>query len=692
MALGDRKRKKSQWVNNHTYYPPFSKAEEPVPKKRRGMLTNTKTVTKDSKKKTIVRLGERNHKKAVRHTDDGRLITQESSGKITNNTILRPKKEEPYDFFREYNADSSLPQGFDNINIVVHTGKLLAFINLALLGHHKHSGTCKGSLKYDNDNVEQYGLAWKLGLKCPLCNYQTKKQKLYTEIQRPGKGKKRACMNVGLQIGLSRQRVGYVGITDILAAANIAPPSRFSMQQNANYISKLIVDINQRDMAGRLQQLRDLMRSLGMDEGLLLLADGRYGSRLGNKRTPYQASNDAVFTVCEGNTLDKSLVHLGYYQRKCKCPHGREGIHLPHCQANRPWFSSIGKEGLMLKDGVQSIREQGGQVSAVCLDGDSNATCMAKELNLFIQHCLQHITRNNTKFAKNLVFSEDMFLLGRLAEDKKIHQDRFTLDLNIRCRAELYMQAQHNPGDIDSINSNGENVQEAIILCYRGNHSMCDKYSMVCRPEHRWPRPYIVKDVTRRENSNDTIIFPKEPEDTDLLREVISKFFAIENLETTYQGITTNKCESAHSVMERCMPHGLTFLRNGKGRAHSAGHMVNNGQAISLVKICQEAGCPIAANSRVLQRLQERHKWAEADKARQSSLEYKASRAHYRTMEYNVHAAQRQEEKCYEKGKFLAQDREQKHDWYQAGLRKAYHNTQYEHTYCEKEAPSTSGN
>ena len=80
-----------------------------------------------------------------------------------------------------------------------------------------------------------------------------------------------------------------------------------------------------------------------------------------------------------------------------------------------------------------------------------------------------------------------------------------------------------------------------------------------------------------------------------------------------------------NQIIRRSLPKRLTFSRCFPGRAHSAIFSANNGPGESLVKLCEEAGCPISRNSCVCAALLTEQVESEKRKERVKSLKKKAS-------------------------------------------------------------------
>lgn len=59
---------------------------------------------------------------------------------------------------------------------------------------------------------------------------------VYEEMQRRGSGRKTACVNNAIQIGLSQTSIGNEGLRTILLSVNVPAPSTKGMQKSSNTV------------------------------------------------------------------------------------------------------------------------------------------------------------------------------------------------------------------------------------------------------------------------------------------------------------------------------------------------------------------------------------------------------------------------------------------------------------------------
>lgn len=635
----------------------------------------------ESPSKKVLRLSQADYNNCVQNTYEGKLETRSSTtGQAADTMILRPR--ESGEFYSEYNEDGSIPAGEYNINVVANLVKIMGLLSM-VANEHPQDKCPKALFALDKKHTEKRGYCWALSAKCLNCSYVSGKYKLYEEVETKGPGRRKAAPNMGLQIGLSRQGIGYEGIADIMNACNIASPSKQSMQETANQVAPLIEDVNQQDMCNRIKELKNLNEKLGFeDDGLAIEADATYNNPIGSGlgKTPTQPATSVTYLAREQLTSQGQIICADHYQKICSCPKAIDNVHLLSCSANLPRDAVISNEGLYLEKAVKQISSDGGpKIGAITLDGDSNAASATKRMGATLFYCTTHLTRTATQHIKKVNFSSDMFA-GRTKTDKEDHKKRFALDLAHRCQAELKLAAETYPGDLSTIHKKLSFVGDAVPACYMGDHRLCHEYSLVCKKGQQWQRPYMIA-TEGKTNPNDTSIFPTQ-EDLVKLKMLTDERFSLESLRKTFLNRTQNKCEAANRGVSKALPRRLEFRRNARGRVNAAVHSINNRPGQSLVQLTKAAGCPIARGSVILKRLKKQDEQVESDKKRQKSMEYIQGRAKRRFKKYRCYDKVKSE-KCYKSGSFITATRTEEYKLQQATRQRANFTSNIEHAYAK---------
>ena len=560
-------------------------------------------------------------------------------GQPTDYTSLRPlpKKTKEEEVIND-NLD---------MNIIVHKGKMISMMNTVFKEHATYRPTCKGELYWDEERSVQWGLGWKCAMTCTNCTYMSEKYKLYNEVENGGeRGPKPAAIGHGIQVGLSKQGMGNKGITEVLASANIKPPSRTTLQKKSNEVAGIVQEINEEDLKMQLEKIRDYNIAIGFEphHPIPAEADGTFNNGLFSQvgKTPFQGATQASFTVSENLTADKKIIALKTYSKICSCPNKEK--HKGNCSANLDPWSSIGNEGEYLAEAIEDINESDVTIGEITIDGDSSSRSQAPRIvqphgvTMIPKYCVWHLRRIQERKSKGHTYSANMFK-GRTKEEKKIAQQRFSFDLSNRVTAEFQAAYKSLGGNVDEMNNKMPQVVEAIIDCYRGDCGECDKHSFVCSENQRWFRPYLDVNITHK---SQRCFINAEREDLDFLREVMSIRLSEAAINKTSNNSTQNKSEANNRGIKKAVPKQLTFSRNYGARAHSAVHSMNNGVGSSIGILCAAAGCPITTVSlqETIDRLDAYTKYSQN---RERSHEYKLRRRAAKQEKYRQWDSRRDE-------------------------------------------------
>ena len=585
----------------------------------------------DVQDKPVVRLDENEFRNIVHTTPKKEMVTFGTGGERVPSTLLRASKVSD-NFYSDYDENDSIPEGEDTTYMVVHRGNTLKLFNQAFQDHQNESAECSGALQWDQARCTQWGICWSMALKCSVCHYCSDPHKLYKEVETGRPGRRAATANIGAQLGLLRHEIGPTGFADILRSMNMPAPSVKGMQLTANTVSDMVEKANKEDMSERVRGIQKLNKKMGMSSDEIKAEhDVRYNNSLssGVGKTPHQPATRAIGLMCENVTREKQIIHVGIHAKICSC---RKGHHKHGCKANLERTAVIGNEGKYLDMAMEEISSDGGPtITAVTLDGDSNAIKVAKEKGATVYYCTKHLTKNNAKHIKNEKFSDSMFPSWTKA-DKKKFQDRFGLDLAQRCQAELQGVCNVYPGDLTAIMKNTEPVAEAVYKCYTGNHSLCHKHSFVCTVDKPWQRGFL-QATGRHKQPTGTFITPTDS-DLQKLYKLIHERFGPDQLTKTYLNTTTQKCEASNRGLSRSLPKHKEFTRTAPGRAHAAVHSINNLHGRSLTTLAKVAGAPISRKSKVSHQLKNQDKEQRSEKKRQKDPKTMGRRKKRRVKEF----------------------------------------------------------
>lgn len=618
----------------------YTKAKNPHVRKakKRSVSTRTKKTTKvetqvpndhDDGGTKYMRLSRGLYDQSSKAEKDVPSLLDER-GRPMNVKILRPASE-PASQETSWKISSDHTAELDS-NRIFHFGKTEEFWNAAISGHRTYSPRCHGSLHWDLKGEKQWGLGWIESLQCQLCGYHSPFTKLFTEVdpETKQKGRKPATINRAVQVGLYQCMIGNAALRDVFLALNIPAPSASAMQHQANYVSTVLEDLNERDMATRLQKLKTISPSI-MVEG-----DCRYNNALfsGVGKTPYQPGTQAVYTVSENVTAQKQILQVICKNKHCPVGErlrrkGQEVIcpdHTGNCSANLQVQDTIGQEGSWASEAFSKMFETCPDVSFkfFTTDGDSRAFAglqqVQAEHSTVIPENLRdqrHLTESVRRAIKAANFSPEMFPTPN-EETRKKMQGYFAIEVSKRANAEVKACHKFYNGDFSRVKRAMIKVPATIIQCYQGDCDQCNMYSFVCGSDKDtpWEKSYLKIKFT---------IHPCE-DDEAILLENLKIRLGPEALFKTRLNTSTQKSEAFNRTLSRCNPKIVTFKRNFPGRIHSAAHLVNSGIGESTIQKCAAVGAPIRRDSRVGGQLLQGSKRERYIREKMKSIKYKKSR------------------------------------------------------------------
>ena len=132
--------------------------------------------------------------------------------------------------------------------------KTAEMCNQVFEDHRKQSPNCgKGFLTCDLEGEKKIGLCWRERLLCTECNYKSNTFNLFEEEKSGNPGRRPACINQGLQVGLSQTSIGPSSFSKLLCSISTLPRSASGMQKCANKTMPNVRKENIDDMMLRCQ-------------------------------------------------------------------------------------------------------------------------------------------------------------------------------------------------------------------------------------------------------------------------------------------------------------------------------------------------------------------------------------------------------------------------------------------------------
>ena len=629
------------------------------------MIRRVKNEDNDTSRRAFLRIDRKLQDFVQKNTEHGLIINSEEDGipqgamlpRTTDGNEMDVTALRPTDRLKSTKPTSPEEVNNDDTYMLLHQGKMCQFWNMAFKEHVMCHSSCKGDLTLNDSKCKKWGLGWVLAVKCNQCSFKSASMKVYVEAPSHTGGRRSATVNLGMQVGLSKQGISNHGMREILAAANIIPPSTSSMQKAANKTCKLIKQTNEENMDDIRQELKMMNRLIGNapDHPLPAEADATYNNRIssGVGKTPYQAGTQATLIVAENLTPSKKIIATQTYSKLCSC--ARADIDAPHnedCTANLHMDASIANEGDYLTEAIESINESGLQIGELTIDGDSSSRAAASAIeqpgaaSVKPQYCVRHLTRTMQRHIRNIKFSPSMFS-GQRKSDKDRAHVRFSFDICHRVQAEFNAACSEYGPCLPQLEAKLADISDAIVDCYRGSCARCSEHSYVCSEDKPFFRNYI--DVNPRHYNQREFIKPNA-DDIKKLRQAIAIRLGPAAIKKTATNTTQNKCEASNRGIKKAVPPSLTFKTNYAGRVHSAVHSINNNPGKSTAALCRAVGAPISDDSAVSQALKGIDKQSEYHRQRKKSSAYKESRRRRRQHLYREYATRRNEEGYHKDG------------------------------------------
>jgi hypothetical protein len=557
--------------------------------------------------------------------------------------VLRPKVSElqALDIYSIPDTD----RAEIDINRLYNDLHLEELINAGIDGHRSMSPRCVGRLRFDGKTRRQIGVCNKTALTCEDCGFNTGLHKLYKEVQSrlgTNRGPKAAAPNMALVVGLMTAGVGPTGIRNILLHLGMPVPALTTLQSLSYQVSRAITKLNEEDMRERREDLQNAATTSGVD--IAAEADARYNNPLtsGGGRTPFQPATQSVYTVCENVTQNKEIIGLNVKNKLCKtgqimrkrgqpvtCPNH------PKCTANIPMDKSIGDEFTWCKETFEEMGKDTDPLKFKYLttDLDSRAGEALKAVqqsdNVDSENlkCTRHLSQSQRRRVGNTKFSQNMFP-GKAADRESI-QRQLSYNIARRCTKEFNVCFNIHGGNLNKIKRKLTYVTDAIVECYKGNHTLCKRHSYACHgtKKNTWATKFIPQGKCLKITAKDE----------ELLREIIGIRLGTKAVNVTKLNTNTQKCESVNRAFSRTNPKNITWSRTVYGRLHTAGHMLNCGFGNSTILRLEAVGAPLTKGTSVIKQLKAVERRTSYFKNYKKTIKYRQSRARSRNFLYKLH-------------------------------------------------------
>ena len=449
-----------------------------------------------------------------------------------------------------------------NVYILCETSQVEELWNTAFREHRHHGeNECLGFLRMERTEVRIISVTYQIY--CEDCDFTTAPVKLYKEVDTAGKrGRKFSTLNQALGIALLNSSIGPTGFREICMMLGLFPGNRKSLNRLCQQASQSVDDLAFESVT---RAREEVMRRF--PKGINIAWDGRYN----NKYTTgvFQPATSCVFVTQEQDTEKKMVIDWKVYNKNCPealrllnlgeidkitCPDPENKTHK--CESNVAYHEPIGKEGEYAKNAALALKESGIDIISHTSDGDCKIGKAVAEVYPDAVHLKDsvHSAKSHKKAIAGEEFSTKMFP-GPSKKSKKC-QAWFALDISQRCSAELKKAAHKtkNISDkqkkISKMNSLLKYVPNAIIQCYTGKHTLCDKYSLVCKPTNHWGKKALA------EGQTDKMLFTLG--DRKKIKVSILKRLGPTAVSQTYLNSNTNSVESFNRKLAKSYGKNIT--------------------------------------------------------------------------------------------------------------------------------------
>ena len=460
---------------------------------------------------------------------------------------------------------------------ILPKGHLEQMYNTAMHEHQQHS-SCN-SPHFEINKHSQAAISVTLFITCKKCKYKSAPFKMFDEMTTKSRGRKPSTLNRALGFALLHFSMGATTFYELCFRLGIDAGSVRGITNILNACTKQMELLAEENMAAERKKF------VGKDP-ISVSCDTRYNNPISSGNTPFQSGTQAVFTVTENETPKKKILDVGCFSKLCpigtRMQQENPNITCPgheNCTANLNAGDPIGFEGKYATISAKKLKEEGVQIKAVTTDGDSNIAkgftdVYDEEIERFNDP--SHSDRRLKRSIKTATFSKVMFPGNKQERTRAISS--FSEEIKRRCRSEL--SAAKNKLTIHKKKAKSEDFQlrdklkvalqntpDAIIQCYKGSHTFCDKHSFVCSRKNRYDKSLLPTGIQRSMSMTEA--------DEGELNSIIIKHMGPDAISHSYKNTSTQKNEALNRAFSKSNPKLITSSRTFVGRI-GASVLVNN--------------------------------------------------------------------------------------------------------------------
>lgn len=486
-------------------------------------------------------------------------------------SILRPQhgvenKDPTLDDHRKY-ADG---------NRICHLPTLAAVLSDLYCQHQQSSASCtEPNFKFPADSETFQGLGSYVHIHCLQCGFQSSKYHLFqNELTSSKRGRPRALINVMTGNALMNSGVSMHTFQLICASLDIPPPSEKTLNKNAKSAADVIITEGDKQLHRNRAKLEQFL-SHDTEKSAQLATDTCYNNPNKSRYMTLPATQACTPTF-EYNTRRKLVVDLSVHSQVCQtgetvCRHSEcPTVNYPQGTA----MTDVEKKSLIST--IKTFEDSSIPIETVLADGSTQLSSVLAQKNIEKHDCIHHLSRGQEREFYRQKWSPGMLNLGSNAEVKK----KLSVSIRQRCSTELTKARKKFPHDDNRFFACVERARKNIVPCYEGDHGLCSRNSLVCKPQWRKRTPQLELTPTDKINLQKVIDYKLSPAAVRKQRHLHS----------------TNKVEAFHLRTFHLCPKAKLCKATFKARCYNAVLGDSVGRPKNLMNLGEALGCKYSAS------------------------------------------------------------------------------------------------
>lgn len=468
-------------------------------------------------------------------------------------------------------------------NRVIYMNNMAHLFSEVYRKHKTASPSCDGDFIFPQEDECLWGIGTILTIKCVLCDFKSKKTKMYEEVDEIVKrGRKPAKMNTQLANVMSKISASVQDVIILFSGIECSTMHPTNLQRMVDKASPNWTSVNTQQLQINREIIQNVISHTG--QPFICQTDTSYNNS--PKGRAFSQPGTQSFTPLIECVTKKKLT-IASTAMNTHCTKGGNCKHTD-CSRNYDPQEPIGNSEVKAgRLNLEECTENNMCPDAITSDGTSLAVRGANALRTHLEKldCTVHVTRGQRRAIYRLQGQEFQRQLGNL----KI-KNILARDVPNRCALEL-RRARAKYINNEEFYNQMELSRQCIVPCITGDHELCEKWSLVCSGKScpmkwTWGNPLMLSAASREEMQN-----------------VINYKLSTEKVKRQRYGLNTNKAESLHNRVYHVMPKSRCYRKNYSHRTHSAVHSDSVGIVESLLKFNEKTGSKLSNGTVSIKRL-----------------------------------------------------------------------------------------